>query len=249
MCGISGLFHFDRCRPADEGVVRNMRSVLRRRGPDDSGEYIDGPVGLGFNRLSIIDVAGGHQPMSNEDGTAWIVFNGEIYNFVELREELIRCGYRFQTRSDTETILHAWDRFGDDCVHRLRGMFAFAIWDERRKTLFAARDRMGIKPLYYFADRELFAFASEIKSLLQIPEIPREVDTAALADYLRHGYVLTPNTIFRNIRKLPPAHTVTVNSNGIAIKRYWEVPIDPPRKVSEGQAIEEFHQLMDETTR
>src|SRR5579862_1621135 len=189
MCGINGLFHFDRSHGVDAGAVNAMREVARHRGPDDHGILVSGNVGLGFNRLSIIDLAGGHQPMPNEDETVWIIFNGEIYNFASLRDELIQRGHRFRTRSDTETIVHAWEEFGDKCVERLRGMFAFAIWDSNRRVLFIARDRLGIKPLYYFHDNQRFAFASELKSLLELPEIPREVDSAAVMEYLRHRYI------------------------------------------------------------
>ena len=249
MCGISGLFHFDRCRLADEGVVRNMRSVLRHRGPDDSGECIDGPVGLGFNRLSIIDLAGGHQPMSNEDGSAWIVFNGEIYNFQELRQDLVNRGHRFRTRSDTEVILYAWEEFGEQCVDRLRGMFAFVIWDKRQRVLFGARDRLGIKPFYYHADSDTFAFASELKAILEVPGAPREVDYAALAEYLRHRYVIAPNTMLLGVRKLPPGHTITVRHSGVSIKRYWDVPLDEANQADEPEKLEELESILDETLR
>src|SRR5262249_13632829 len=171
MCGISGLYYFDSNRPIEESILTEMQEVSAHRGPDDHGFYRNRNVGFASNRLSVIDISGGRQPMSNEDGSEWIVFNGEIYNFCELRLALMRAGHRFQTRSDTETILKAWKHYGEDCVQHLRGMFAFAIWDERQKVLFAARDRIGIKPLYYYADAERFAFASEIKSLLAIPQI------------------------------------------------------------------------------
>src|SRR5579862_1370309 len=176
MCGISGLFNLDSERPVDTRALNAMGTVMKHRGPDDSGQYASGNVGLVFNRLSIIDLSGGHQPMSNEDETVWIVFNGEIYNFASLRDDLIRRGHRFRTRSDTETIVHAWEEFGEKCVEKLRGMFAFAIWDSRKRVLFITRDRVGIKPLYYYQDKERFAFASEMKSLLELPEISREVD-------------------------------------------------------------------------
>jgi asparagine synthase (glutamine-hydrolysing) len=249
MCGISGLYYFDRHRHVDESLLIGMREVAAHRGSDDHGLYLSRNVGFAFNRLSIIDIEGGSQPMSNDDRTVWLIFNGEIYNFVELRSELIRAGHRFRTRSDTETVLRAWEEYGADCVQRFRGMFAFAIWDERRRLLFAARDRVGIKPLYYYADKEQFAFASEIKSLLEVPEIPTGVDTAALADYLRHGYVLGPNTLFPNIRKLPPAHSVTVQRNHINVQRYWEVPLQDPKDMTEREALEEFGPLLDETVR
>jgi asparagine synthase (glutamine-hydrolysing) len=226
-----------------------MREASAHRGPDDSGIFSDCNVGFAFNRLSIIDLSGGHQPMSNDDGTVWIVFNGEIYNFNELRLTLTRAGHRFRTRSDTETILKAWEEYGEDCVRHLRGMFAFAIWDARRKLLFGARDRLGIKPFYYYIDQERFAFASEMKSLRAITEIPIQVNMVALADYLRHGYVVAPHTMFRQIRKLPPGHTVTVDASGARILRYWDIPLVAPHDRSESEALEEFKPLLDDIIR
>jgi asparagine synthase (glutamine-hydrolysing) len=249
MCGIYGLFYFDSQKTVEEPLLTGMREIAAHRGPDDRGIYRSRNVGLAANRLSIVDIPGGHQPMASDDGTVRLVFNGEIYNFGELRTELIRAGHSFRTRSDTETLLRAWEEYGEDCVTRLRGMFAFVIWDEKRQVLFGARDRIGIKPFYYYSDRKRFAFASEIKSLLQIPDIPQQVDTSALADYLRHGCVLTPHTLFRSIHKLPPAHTITVNQSGATIRRYWEVPFDNPRHIGERQALEEFAGLLDETIR
>jgi asparagine synthase (glutamine-hydrolysing) len=249
MCGITGLFYFDPQCSVDEQLLTNMRQVAAHRGPDDHGLHISHNVGLGFNRLSIIDISGGHQPMANEDGTAWIVFNGEIYNFAELRAELIQAGHRFRTRSDTETVLVAWEQYGKRCVNRLRGMFAFVIWDSRRRVLFGARDRMGIKPFYYHVDAELFAFASEIKSLLTIPRIAHNVDDSALADYLCHGYSLIPNTLFRDIEKLPPAHSILVQQSGITVERYWEIPMESPRTVKERDALDELDALLTDTVR
>ncbi len=249
MCGINGLFHFDPLEPVREETVHRMREAARHRGPDDYGIHLDGHVGLGFNRLSIIDLSGGHQPMCNEDGTVWIVFNGEIYNFGELHDDLVARGHRFQTRSDTETIVHLWEEYGERSVEHLRGMFAFAIWDSRQHVLFAARDRLGIKPFYYFRNPRLFAFASEVKSLLELPEVPREIDRDALAQYLRHRYVIAPGTILRDVRKLPPGHSITVTENGVSERRYWEVPLEPPRDITETEALEEFGALMEETMR
>jgi asparagine synthase (glutamine-hydrolysing) len=249
MCGITGLFYFDPRRPVEQAAIEAMRAVIRHRGPDDSGHYFDGNVGLGFNRLSIIDLSGGHQPMSAEHGTATIVFNGEIYNFQEVRQDLIARGHRFRTHSDTEVILQAWEEYGESCVDHLRGMFGFAIWDSRRRILFAARDRLGIKPLYYYLDDRQFAFASELKCLLELTGVPREIDDNALADFLHHGYTIAPNTILRHIRKLPPAHTITVTSAGAAIRRYWDIPLDGPLQLTEQEALEQFGALIEETVR
>lgn len=249
MCGIQGFFYFDRNQQAESSLARAMREAAPHRGPDDHGYHFDGNTALAFNRLSIIDLSGGHQPMSNEDGTVWIIFNGEIYNFAGLRDDLIRRGHRFQTRSDTETIVHAWEEFGESCVDHLRGMFGFAIWDSRTRTLFIARDRVGIKPLYFYQDSRIFAFASEMKSLFEIPGIPRHVDNGALTEFLLHRYVIGPQTILRDVKKLQPGHTITVTEQGARIRRYWDLPLEQPREISDAQAFEEFDHLMMETVR
>ncbi len=249
MCGIAGILNFDPRRPVSREAVERMCAVTRHRGPDDHGLYLDGNVGLGFNRLSIIDLEGGRQPMSNEDGRVWVVFNGEIYNFRELRAELEGRGHRFATRSDTETIVHAWEEFGEDCVDHLRGMFAFAVWDARRRLLFAARDRLGIKPFYYFHGPDFFAFASELKSLAELEATPREIDAEALPGYLRHRYVIGPRTMLKGVRKLLPGECVTVRDGRVARRRYWRLPLDGVRRIAEAEALERFEALMDETLR
>jgi asparagine synthase (glutamine-hydrolysing) len=249
MCGINGVYYFDPQRHAEPGAVQSMRDALHHRGPDDRGIHLDANAGLGFNRLSIIDLEGGHQPMSNEDGTVWIVFNGEIYNFVELREDLLSRGHTFRTRSDTETIVHAWEEYGELCPEHLRGMFAFAIWDSRRRVLFCARDRLGIKPFYYYQDSRQFLFASEMKAVLASGEVAREVDPEALAQFLRHLYAIGPRTMLRGVRKLQPGHSITVSESGCQTRRYWELPLELPREVSEKEALEEFDALIKETLR
>ena len=251
MCGINGVFYFKSDDEIDPDVVDRMRQAAVHRGPDDHGTYVRGNVGLGFNRLSIIDQSGGHQPMSNDDETIWIVFNGEIYNFQELRQELIGRGCAFRTRSDTEVILRAWETFGEKVVEKLRGMFAFSIWDARRRILFCARDRLGIKPFYYFLDEgKVFVFASELKSLLEFPDAPREIDTGALEEFMRHRYVIAPRTILRGVAKLPPGHTMTVDSSGARIQKYWDLPMEHYRRSNSDAAIlEEFGSLLEETVR
>jgi asparagine synthase (glutamine-hydrolysing) len=249
MCGISGLFNYDRSREVDAASLERMRAVTRHRGPDDSGHYIDGNAGLAFNRLSIIDLSGGHQPLSNEDGSVWIVFNGEIYNFSELRDDLLKRGHAFRTRSDTETIVHAWEEFGEETPSKLRGMFAFAIWDSRRRVLFAARDRLGIKPFYYYDGPRQFAFASEIKSLLELGEVPRELDPAAVGEFLRRRYVIAPNTMLRAVRKLEPGHSMIVDESGVHIRRYWDVPLGEETEITEAEASERLAALLEECTR
>ncbi len=249
MCGINGLFYFDPARNVEPEMIDRMRAIVRHRGPDDHGTYVRGNAGLGFNRLSIIDLSGGHQPMANEDETVWIVFNGEIYNFESLHRDLVARGHVFRTRSDTEAIVHAWEEYGEKCVEQLRGMFAFAIWDERRRVLFVARDRLGIKPLYYYADEDRFAFASELKSLLEVPGMPRELDTAALGEYLRRRYVIAPHTILKSARKLPPGHTLTVTEKGFTSKQYWDLPLEEPSDISEPEALAKTSALFEEALR
>jgi asparagine synthase (glutamine-hydrolysing) len=227
MCGIAGVFFRDRGRAAATEDLGRMTAVLRHRGPDAEGVYVDGPVGLGHRRLSIIDLAGGGQPMHSGDGTSTIVFNGEIYNFRELYAELRGAGHRFASKSDTEVILHAYEEAGERCVERLRGMFAFAIWDPRARRLFLARDRVGIKPLYYYWDGDTFLFASEVKAILQHPAVTRRLDPFALDDYLTYLYVPAPRTIFRDISKLRPGHTLTVSAAGIADREYWDLSFAP----------------------
>jgi len=216
-----------------------MTDVLTHRGPDDEGYFINtsgfelshgwhradgtGNVGLGHRRLSIIDLSSGHQPMSNEDGSVWIVFNGEIFNFQDLRKELIGQDHVFRTNSDTEVIIHGYEEWGRECVRRFRGMFAFAIWDRRRQCLFLARDRLGIKPLYYYEDDSKFLFGSEIKAILQHPGVSRKINSRSLYDYLSYLYIPTPNTIYEGIHKLPAGHILQVNESGRQLHKYWDI--------------------------
>jgi len=238
MCGICGILHRDRGRPVSRDVLRRMIARIRHRGPDDAGTYVRGDsppypgaepptdrnVGLGIARLSIIDVAGGHQPMANEDGTVWVVLNGEIYNFWELRNELAARGHIFRTRADTEVLPHLYEEHGASLVDRVRGMFAFALWDEREQRLLLARDRLGQKPLVYHDDGSRLVFASELQALLEAPDIPRAVSPEALDLYLTYQYVPAPLTIFEGIRKLPPGHILSASPGETRIERTWEPP-------------------------
>jgi asparagine synthase (glutamine-hydrolysing) len=225
MCGICGIFLTDSDAAADRVLLDRMNGTLAHRGPDDEGSYVSGQVGLAMRRLSIIDLDSGHQPLSNEDGSIWIVFNGEIYNYPELREELLNRGHRFRTRSDTEVIVHLYEDLAEDCVKRLNGMFAIAIWDSPRRRLFLARDRLGIKPLFYSAQIPgQVLFASEIKALLAAP-ISREPDYQALYDYLSLMYIPTPATAYATVRKLPPGCTLTCSAEGLTIRQYWDIPL------------------------
>jgi asparagine synthase (glutamine-hydrolysing) len=225
MCGIVGILSLDPNRGVDRGRLEKMRDVLRHRGPDGEGTWLEGGVGLGHRRLAIVDVAGGQQPMANGDGSAWLVFNGEIYNHPQLQPELEARGHAYRTHCDAETILHLYDEEGDRCVHRLRGMFAFAIWDRRRQRLLLARDRLGIKPLYYaVTDREI-VFASEIKAILASGAVRPSFNEGVLAEYLASGFVAGEETFFRGIRKLPPAHVLTWSpGQGVREERYWRLP-------------------------
>jgi asparagine synthase (glutamine-hydrolysing) len=224
LCGICGKIYHEVDRKVDKELIRKMSSVLRHRGPDDEGVYLKNNVGLAHKRLSIIDLtSAGHQPMSNEDGSVWIVFNGEIYNFLDLRENLQKKGHSFSSLTDTETIIHLYEDKGVECVYDLRGMFAFAIWDENKRRLFLARDRAGKKPLVYAHTNEGLLFASEIKSLLIDPTVKKDIDYSALHHYLTYQYVPSPLTIFAGIKKLPPAHILIYERREIKVKRYWEL--------------------------
>jgi asparagine synthase (glutamine-hydrolysing) len=231
MCGIFGSFNLDRNSTLDSRIAQQMGEHLNHRGPDQEGLYQDHSICLGHRRLSIIDLSeAGRQPMPNEDKTLWIVFNGEIYNYQELRPELEKHGHRFRSNTDTEVILHLFESEGEACVNKLRGMFAFAIWNSRDEILFIARDRLGKKPLYYYFDSRVFAFASEMKALLLHPRVAKEIDLQAVDEYLSYQYVPAPRSIFRDIRKLPPAHTLVCKRHDLRLEKYWEP--DFTRKIS-----------------
>ncbi|PYQ06145.1 MAG: asparagine synthase (glutamine-hydrolyzing) [Acidobacteria bacterium] len=224
MCGIAGIAKFDVHEPVEESRLKWMRDVLRHRGPDGEGLFVDGPVGLGHRRLAIVDVGGGHQPMTNEDGSVWIVFNGEIYNHAALRPGLEARGHRYHSRSDTETILHLYEEEGERSVERLQGMFAFAIWDRPRRRLLLARDRLGIKPLYYAITPRELVFASEIKALLAAG-VRAELHQAVVPEYLATGFVSGEETLFRGVRRLPPATTLSWSpGQDTSPRRYWQLP-------------------------
>ena len=228
MCGIAGKLNLDPAQPVDEALLRRMCRALRHRGPDDEGVAVLGGIGLGHRRLSIIDLSpAGHQPMRNDDGTVWLVFNGEIYNFSELRVELEASGARFRSRTDTEVILRLYEREGVECIHRLRGMFAFAIWDARRRTLVLARDRLGVKPLFYRLSADSLIFASELKAILEDPDVAREVDPVAIHHYLTYQCVPAPFCAFKGISKLPPAHVLTWRDGRVDLQRYWKLSYLP----------------------
>lgn len=240
MCGIAGVFYPNREQRASVELIQRMTTAILHRGPDDGTFFVDGPIGLGHRRLKIIDLEGGKQPMFNETRSMAIVFNGEIYNFLALREELLTRGHQLTTRSDTEVILHAYEEYGEDCVQHLRGMFAFAIWDGEKKRLFLARDRVGIKPLYYYWDAQQFLFASELKAILEEPSVARKIDPLALDDFLTYLYIPAPKTIFQGIRKLRPGHTLTVDANGVRERQYWDLAFHSTNGVSEEEYATEL---------
>ena len=249
MCAICGIVNFDAADPVDQPTIGRMTAIMAHRGPDDEGFFLDGRVGLGHRRLSIIDLRGGKQPIFNEDESAVIVFNGEIYNYRELTAQLTAAGHVFSTQSDTETILHAYEQYGDRCVERLRGMFAFAVWDRSKQRLLLARDRLGVKPLYYYAGPRFFAFASEIKSLLEIPEAPREVDPEALDLYLSLRYVPGPRTIFKNIYRLQPGCILVLDRKGMRTEQYWDIEYSEPEPHPEKHFLDGFRELLDQSVR
>jgi asparagine synthase (glutamine-hydrolysing) len=250
MCAICGIVNFNVTEPVAHNLLERMTSAQAHRGPDDHGYFVENNAGLGHRRLSIIDLSGGKQPIFNEDGSIVVVFNGEIYNFADLTGDLISRGHQFKTRSDTETIVHAYEEYGMDCMKDFRGMFAFAIWDRRQKRLLLVRDRVGIKPVYYHAGKDFFVFGSEIKSILQHPRVPREVDREALDMYLALRYVPGPRTIFKEIFKLQPGHSLTVQDGRIKIEKYWDLEYPLPAvQRGERECIEEFAHLFEESVR
>ena len=249
MCGIVGIVYNDTQRPVEKPLIEQMCAVIHHRGPDEWGMWSEGQAGIGMKRLRIIDLAGGSQPIHNADKSIWIVFNGEIYNYRELRDDLEKRGYTFYTSSDTETIVHLYEEFGEECVQYLRGMFAFAIWDMKRKRLFLGRDRLGKKPLHYLHDGEKLIFGSEIKSILQHPEVKPEVYRPGIINYLAFGYSLDPETLFKGICKLPPGHTLTWENGRITVRQYWNIAYRPDYSKTEQQLLQETEDILSEAIR
>lgn len=248
MCGIVGIVRNDKS-DIDQALLGRMCAAIRHRGPDDDGFYVNGAVGLGMRRLAIIDLKSGQQPIHNQDRTAWIVFNGEIYNYRELRDKLEKLGHSFYTNSDTEAIVHAYDQYGADCPNHLRGMFAFAIWDERTQELFIARDRVGKKPLLYAQVNGQFVFGSEFSALLQHPDIGREIDFEALNQYLSFMCVPAPMTAYKAIRKLEPGHSLRYRKGEIRIERYWQPDFSKKLNISEQEAGERTIEILREAVK
>lgn len=252
MCGLVGIFDTRGRRPGDRDLLSTMNSSLAHRGPDGHDLHFDEGVGLGHRRLSIIDLAGGAQPMFNEDHSVAVVYNGEIYNFKQLAQELGDLGHRFRSVCDTEVIVHAWEEWGADCVKRFRGMFAFALWDSNSETLFLGRDRLGIKPLYYaILPDDRLIFGSELKALLCEPTLRRDLDISGIEDYFAFGYLPDPKTIYRSVRKLPPAHTLTWRrgTSAPAISRYWDIHFQADNRMKEADACVELRERMSEAVK
>lgn len=244
MCGICGKFDKTGVNQPD---LAQMTSAIAHRGPDDEGFYLDKSIGMGVRRLSIIDLQAGNQPVSNEDGTIWIVFNGEIYNFRQLRGRLQDNGHSFSSHTDTEVIVHLYEDYGFECLQFLRGMFAFAIWDSRRQVLFIARDRLGQKPMFYSDYGGVFQFGSEVKSLLATGDVPREIDYRSIYDYLSLRFIPSPGTMFRHIRKLPPAHYLTYRDGSVRVSRYWDLEFEEEESLAGKDFIEGVESKLSET--
>ncbi len=243
MCGIVGLFSMTEGRMIDVDLLNKMNQEQRHRGPDGDGIFVDEGIGLGHTRLSIIDIASGHQPLFNEDDSVVVTYNGEIYNFPELMSELQQLGHHFKTRCDTEVIVHAWEQWGEACVDRFRGMFAFAVWDSNQQVLFLARDRLGIKPLFYtLLENGCFAFSSELKALKVLPELSRKLDHSSIQDYFSLGYIPEPKTIYHNTYKMRPGHTLTLRRNEALPDQaiYWDLKFGTPLNLTEEEATEEL---------
>jgi len=249
MCGICGKLALSKDNHIEKSDLQIMVDPIIHRGPDDEGFFIDRNLGFAFRRLSIIDLHTGHQPLSNEDGTVWIVFNGEVYNFQELRQGLLAKGHQFKTATDTETIVHLYEEMGEKCVTKLRGMFAFAIWDTKKNTLFCARDRFGIKPFFYYQNQSHFLFGSEIKNILTQISTP-SIDFSVLDYYMAFGYTPTDQTIYEGINKLPPAHTLTIKEGQKPVlKRYWDIQFQPDYSISESEWEERIVDKLRESVR
>lgn len=251
MCGITGKINFNKEKFVSENLIKEMVESLSHRGPDDQGIFVKGNIGLGHNRLSIIDLSlAGHQPMSDNEEKIWIVYNGEIYNFLDLRSDLEKQGVIFKSKTDTEVIIYLYKKYGIDCLKYLRGMFAFAIWDSQKKIIFLARDRVGKKPLKYYLDSNCFIFASELKAIFKNPEVKKEIDLEAIDEYLTYQYVPHPKTGFKNIKKLAPASYLIINSTGEIIeKKYWNLDYSQKLDISEAEWEKKIFNTLNESVR
>ncbi len=248
MCGICGKINFNN-ETIDKSEIIAMRDTLIHRGPDDAGVYVDNNVGLGHRRLSIIDVSGSKQPLSNENNSIWIVYNGEIYNFQMLREEMLDKGHKFKTRGDTEVIVHLYEEYGKDFVHYLRGMFAFAIWDKNKRKLILMRDRLGIKPLYYYSNKKSFCFASEIKALFSCKDVIKELDENGLKRYLKYRFVYGEKTLFKGVRELLPGYCLEISNGKEKLEKYWDLTFSPKHDYNISDMSETLLTTLDESVK
>ncbi len=249
MCGICGIVNLDKDNPVDIGLLNRMCESIIHRGPDDQGQYVKGNIGLGIRRLSIIDLVTGHQPVHNEDKTVWVIFNGEIYNFPELREKLLGKGHSFYTQTDTETIVHLYEEYDLGFVNHLRGMFGLAIWDEKKKRLVLARDRIGIKQLYYARTRDRFLFGSEIKCILQDKSFEKKLNLSSVNDYFTFSYTIAPETLFQGIYKLLPGHILILENNVPKIHQYWRLTFQPDYYKKEDEYVEELLDILGDSVK
>ncbi|KPK30898.1 MAG: asparagine synthase, partial [Nitrospira bacterium SG8_35_1] len=248
MCGITGYLRFDD-GAVDPALIHRMCQTLVHRGPDDVGVFTKKNIGIGMRRLSIIDLETGKQPISNEDSTIYIVFNGEIYNYKEIRQDLIQRGHSFKTSSDTEVIVHLYEEYGIGCLEYLNGMFAFAVWDDRNKKLFCARDRLGIKPFYYLLDKKRLIFASELKAILEEGELQHEIDFDALSQFLTFEFIPFPRTLIKSVKKLPPGHYLLADSEQVRLQKYWYPEEIDEIRINEEEAVEELESLLNDSVR
>lgn len=253
MCGIVGIYEYNDSQKVDEKALVRARDTMAYRGPDDAGLYVssDKKVGLGHRRLSIIDISfAGHQPFSNKDRSIWIVFNGEIYNYLEIRSELVLKGYSFKSDTDTEVIIYAYEEWGEECVKKFNGMWSFALWDTHKQNLFCSRDRFGVKPFYYYLDRERFVFASEIKAMLSWPFIPRVSNDSKIFEYLAFSFLdTTSQTFFQKIEQLKPAHNLTLKNGQLKTYRYWDILEKKVENLSDNEIKEKFRFLLQDAIR
>lgn len=244
MCGFAGRINFKKNHEIDKAEIKSMCDAIAHRGPDDEGYYIKGNVGLGHRRLSIIDLNTGQQPIYNEDKSIVIVFNGEIYNYRELRNELSQKGHLFKTETDTEVIVHLYEEYQESCVQKMNGMFSFAIWDSRNEKLFLARDRIGIKPLYYYTDKDKIVFGSEMKAIIQVKSVERQIDLSSIDQYLSFGYIPSPLSIFEKIKKLPPGHHLSIQGDSISMKKFWDIRYEYRYDRSEDEDAENIVEIL-----
>jgi asparagine synthase (glutamine-hydrolysing) len=249
MCGICGVFNFESNAPVDQARLKRATDAMRHRGPDDEGFHIDRNLGLGNRRLSIIDLPGGHQPLCTEDKNIWITFNGEIYNYRELHPALLARGHQFRTASDTETIVHLYEEYGPACLDRLRGMFAFGLWDSRLRRLMVARDRLGVKPLYYRQEGRRLVFASELRALRELCEQPLEIDPQSVYDFFGFRYIPAPHTFYRGVQKLPPGHFLLADAHGVQTQAYWDIPAEEKDPVTVDALAREVVEHLRESVR